>query len=153
MTAPGGYQRPTSPAPVSGPGALSRRTDGGPSQPIRDLPDAKYGENAEYVASQQGAPLAKTGGMPLGSPMGAEPGGPVPESAPQMPQITGFNAPTSRPEEPVTAGSAIGPGPGPNPTMQPMRQGQLSEALAQHFAEDDTGYIRLMAEDLAELGL
>jgi hypothetical protein len=42
----GGYQKPSKPASVSGPGKLSRRTDGGPAQKLRDIPDAKYGENA-----------------------------------------------------------------------------------------------------------
>lgn len=44
----GGPRRPTNPAPVSGPGAMSKRTDGGPAQKLRDLPDAQYGEAATY---------------------------------------------------------------------------------------------------------
>ena len=45
----GGYRRPTNPSPVSGPGALSRRTDG--QQPTQDLPNAKYG-----VSTPRGEP-------------------------------------------------------------------------------------------------
>lgn len=49
----GGYQRPSNPAPVSGPGAMSKRTDGGPVQKLRDLPDAQYGEAATFRDLQQ----------------------------------------------------------------------------------------------------
>lgn len=88
---------PNNPAPVSGPGALSQRTDGGPadSQPIRSLPDAEYGANKEFREIQQGAPLFAQ---------------PEPPSAP-----SGLFAPTDRPDEPVTAGIASGPGAGPTP--------------------------------------
>lgn len=146
----GGYRPPANPAPASGPGALSRRTDGG--QPMRALPDAKYGENKAFEAQQRGAPLSKTGEMPPGRPAARPSGEPDSEFA-QLPPITGFNAPSSRPEEPLTAGAAMGPGPGPGPEVHTLQQGQLSRALAPYFAEDDTGYIRLIAEDLAEWGL
>lgn len=86
--------RPESPAPVSGPGALSARTDGGPAdrQPMRALPDAQYGEAKEFREIQQGAPMYA-------------------ESAPSAPP--GLFAPTERPDEPVTSGIASGPGDGP----------------------------------------
>jgi hypothetical protein len=60
MAGVGGYQQPASPAPVSGPGRMSKRTDGGPAQKLRDLPDAQYGEAATYRDLQQQAPLAQT---------------------------------------------------------------------------------------------
>ena len=60
----GGYRRPTNPAPVSGPGALSRRTDG--RQPTRSLPNAKYGENAAFEAAQGAAPMSGDLGMSAG---------------------------------------------------------------------------------------
>ena len=52
----GGYRRPTNPAPVSGPGALSRRTDG--MQPRATLPDAKYGEQQAFQQAQGAAPMS-----------------------------------------------------------------------------------------------
>ena len=91
----GGYQRPSNPAPVSGPGALSRRTDGGGAgQPQQRLANAAYGEQKTFSEIQAGAPMAQ-------------------EQRPSMPQVTPLGAPTERPEEPVTAGSPTGPGPGP----------------------------------------
>jgi len=101
----GGYQKPRNPAPVSGPGAMSKRTDGGPAQKLRDLPDARYGENATYRELQQAAPLAQT--PPPGGSLTTSPGGG------DLPEPVGFDAPTSYPDRPVTTGIAMGPGAGP----------------------------------------
>ena len=96
MAGKGGYQAPANPAPVSGPGALSQRTDGGPadSQAAQYVSGLPYGEGQAFMATQQAAPMAASGMMP--------------EPAPVVP----FNAPTQRPDEPVTAGADAGPGPG-----------------------------------------
>lgn len=106
----GGYQRPRNPAPVSGPGALSKRTDGGPAQAMRDLPNARYGENAEYRAAEQVAPMAAS---PAPSP-GSASGGPVspagPPQSPMLPPVP-LTADTQMPGQPVTAGAPIGAGP------------------------------------------
>lgn len=93
MSEMGGYRAPANPAPVSGPGALSQRTDG---QPAMQLPNPAYGEQSEFQAIQQGAPMLQAGGPP-----------PPP----------GLLEPTRRPDEPVTAGAALGPGPGPEALM------------------------------------
>ncbi len=97
MAPRGGYQAPANPAPVSGPGRLSRRTDG---QPARDLPNPDYGEQSTFRAMQQAAPMAATPGG--GAPMPAD-----------LSQVVPMNAPTARADEPVTAGAAAGAGPGP----------------------------------------
>ena len=101
----GGYRRPTNPAATSGPGAYSRRTDG---QPQMQLPDARYGEQAEYQEMQAGArmgspgPAAATPAAGAAGAAGVDPSG-----------LTPLDAPTGRPEEPVTAGASAGPGVGP----------------------------------------
>ncbi|MAJ64735.1 MAG: hypothetical protein CL556_12220 [Alphaproteobacteria bacterium] len=87
---PGGYRAPKNPAPVSGPGAQSKRTDGIKSQSPMDMPDAAYGEQKEMRGIQGAAPMA----------------------AASMPKITPLDAPTQRPDEPVTSGMDRGPGPG-----------------------------------------
>jgi len=54
----GGYRKPGNPAPVSGPGKLSRRTDGGPGskQAMREVPsNGQYGYRAETTAATAGA--------------------------------------------------------------------------------------------------
>jgi hypothetical protein len=112
MAKQGGYRRPSNPAPVSGPGKLSRRTDGGPSsksaiQGMREMSGGgKYGERKALEETQAGAPMA---------------GNPVPQSAPVAPTssavpsgpVTGLFDPTERPGEPVTAGLSVGPGESP----------------------------------------
>lgn len=97
----GGRRTPRKPAPVSGPGKLSKRTDGGP-QASRDLPDAQYGEQGQFQEAQGGAPMA-------GNSQAAPAGGPPP---PQPISVTPFGAPSMRPDEPVTAGVDMGDGPG-----------------------------------------
>lgn len=102
----GGYRAPSNPAPVSGPGSLSRRTDGGPGAkkaPIASLPDAGYGEQAEYRSIQQGAPIQKVETPGQGAPGGAPAAGPLPPP---------LDAPSTRTGEPVTAGVDMGAGPG-----------------------------------------
>lgn len=92
----GGQRTPANPAPVSPPGALSQRTDGGAtSQPPMVANGGEYGSRQEMESIQGGAPLA------------AAPAGP--SAADLIP----FNAPTQNPGEPVTAGAALGPGIGP----------------------------------------
>jgi len=84
---------------------LSRRTDGGPAdkkQPVRELPNAEYGEAQEFRTNQQAAPLAA-------SPGGAQvsPGPPVDPGA----SVVGFGDPSQQPNQPVTAGADSGLGP------------------------------------------
>lgn len=88
-TGRGGRRTPTTPAPVSGPGALSRRTDGGASQPVRVASGGKYGERQAMESLQQAAPMAAGAGA-----------APPPPTAP-LPAAFG---PTQRPAEPITAG-------------------------------------------------
>jgi hypothetical protein len=109
MAGIGGYQRPTSPAPVSGPGALSQRTDGGPggTQAAKYISGLPYGEGQQMMAIQQSAPMSAAPSAPSTSsagqaqPMSAEPMG-----------ITPLGAPTNMPNQPVTHGANAGPGPG-----------------------------------------
>lgn len=90
----GGYRRPSQPAAVSGPGALSARTDGGAaSQPVMVAPGGAYGDRQAMEAIQSGAPMA--------------------EAQAPRPMPPGLMDPTGRPEEPITAGAEIGPGMGP----------------------------------------
>lgn len=127
--ASGGYRQPSNPAPVSGPGALSRRTDGGPGkQPIRVPTGGGYGDATQIRQDQQGAPLA------------ASPGGDV---APQAPPglLAGLNLPpgvslaegTTQPDTPVTDGAASGPGAGPEALGIPDQQGQDVQQLAKYL--------------------
>lgn len=93
----GGRRTPATPAPVSGPGALSRRTDGGPGQPVRSFPAEFYGQRQALEGLQQAAPLAQESApTPAGGPSQA------PAAAPPTPSIFG---PTARPNELATTGA------------------------------------------------
>lgn len=102
----GGYRKPNNPAPVSGPGKLSRRTDGGAGskQAMQEIRTGKYGESKALMEQQQGAPLA---------------GNPTP--TPKVtPQVTPLFSATERPNEPVTSGMPFGAGTTVNPAAQPI---------------------------------
>ncbi|NBT47131.1 MAG: hypothetical protein EBT07_04835 [Actinobacteria bacterium] len=104
----GGYRKPNNPAPVSGPGKLSQRTDGGPAdtrQAQMKVTGMPYGENKELNEVQSQAPLASAATMGAAIPMPANP----------MPLPTPLTAPTDRPTEPVSAGMPFGPGMGTLP--------------------------------------
>lgn len=90
---------------VSGPGALSRRTDTGPAQKLRDLPDADYGEGATYKDLQRNAPLAQ-------DPRGGQPGEAAQAAAQAAGNVIPFGAPTQEPGTPVTDGAPVGAGVG-----------------------------------------
>lgn len=107
--------------PVSGPGPFSERTDKQPIRPVTGLP---YGEGGALVAQQQAAPMSQTNDTP------------APEAIP-------FSAPTSRPNQPVTAGAALGAGPGPEvlsqrPVGAPAAS-KLVQALQRASASDTSG--------------
>lgn len=95
----GGYRKPTKPAPVSGPGKYSRRTDGGPStdatQAARYISGQDYGDGQVANEVANAAPLAAAPGL-----------GTLPEG------FMGFDGGSQDPEEPETAGMDGGPGPG-----------------------------------------
>ena len=111
----GGYRKPSNPAPVSGPGALSRRTDGGPTQAAKRIPaGGKYGERKALSELQSGAPMQ-------GNPIPNTPTPTVPmqqTTAKPITPLTKLFDPTQRPNEPLTAGMSFGDGytPTPEPT-------------------------------------
>ena len=104
----GGARTPTNPAPVSGPGALSQRTDGGPGQPVRSFPAEFHGQRQALADLQSAAPLA----------VAPAPSGNATAQGGALPSADVF-APTDRPTEPMTQGatpfSMMGDGPGPLP--------------------------------------
>lgn len=115
----GGYQQPSSPAPVSGPGALSKRTDGGPGQPIRVPTGGAYGEATELEQMQQAAPMS------------ASPGGgaPSPDGEDITAGLVGFDAASQEGDTPVTAGAELGAGPGLEGLELPSQEGEDIQQL------------------------
>lgn len=111
----GGYRKPANPAPVSGPGKLSRRTDG--AQPVMNMTGGTYGENKALREMQSAAPMAQV--------QAVQP-------------VTDIFAPTQRPDEPVTAGMPFGAGPNSLPFTPSNIRPTLAQTLqrAMQYSDD-----------------
>lgn len=103
-------------------------------------PSGQYGERAKLEAAQRA--------VPIGPGPGAAPpqGAPAPAESPQLMQPGGlgaFDRGTERPNEPVTAGIASGPGAGPAPqNTVPTTVSDLLGLLAQERgASPEIGYL------------
>jgi hypothetical protein len=145
----GGRRTPGQPAPVSGPGRLSKRTDGGPQQTQAEMTGMPYGENAEFNTLQGQAPMSAAGQTTARAPRprqgrsGGGMGGPVP-----------LFSPTQRPDEPITAGAPFGPGDGPRPMSQVSRPSRsISSSLLKAAQFDNDPIIARVADVLARRGL
>lgn len=124
MAGKGGYQAPANPAPVSGPGAKSQRTDGGPAdtQAARYVSGLPFGEGQAFMATQKSADMSGSGMMP--------------EPAPIVP----LNAPSQRLDEPVTAGADAGAGPG----MSSLGLGARDVAADKEFKATIASYMPVL---------
>lgn len=120
MAEHGGYRKPSHPAPVSGPGALSARTDGGATtQPPMLASGGPYGSRQDMEQIQTGAAMQGGGG-----------GAAAPAPGPSAADLIPFDAPTQNPGEPVTAGAAVGPGVGPEAAGITSDSAQTLDQLA-----------------------
>src|SRR5690606_31741079 len=114
----GGARTPTNPAVVSGPGQLSRRTDG---QTQARFTGGDYGDAQDLAQIQGGARMGAAGARSQGAPGAMAP--PV--------SVTPFDAVSTEPGEPVTAGAQFGDGPGPEMLGLPMSDAQEGRADVQ----------------------
>lgn len=121
----GGYRKPSKPAPVSGPGELSRRTDSGPpTQPIRVASGGAYGERKALEAQQAAQPLPVAAPSPQ-----VQAGGPAP-TVMSRPGSPGAFGPTQRPWEDPSAGLH-------DPSLIPEDPDLLLRALYQLYPHPD----------------
>lgn len=100
----GGARVPSNPAVTSGPGQLSRRTDG---QTQARFTGGPYGSAQDMAQLQGGAAMAAQPGV-------GGPGGGGPDLAAMLSGLTPLSAGSTDPNEPVTAGAAMGAGAGPD---------------------------------------
>jgi len=134
MAQRGGYRAPSNPAAVSGPGALSKRTDGGPTQAATHIPVLPYGQGQETYSNQVSAPMA---------------GNPFPQQ--EMP--TELFAPTMRPNEPVTSGIDMGAGAGSQAMGRLPNSQQSVLSIIRDIAQyDPTGDSELLYRALEDSG-
>ena len=128
-------------AGASGPGKYAVRTD------KLSMGSTGYGEGVETAAIKSGAPLANT---PDVNPARA---GDVREAATQAP-VTGLFEPTQRPNEPITAGVAMGAGPGPEAlAMRQQMTEKYSDTLAKLLPYDESGEITILYQDMLARGM
>ena len=133
MAQQGGYRKPENPAPTSGPGALSQRTDGGPAQGAKYMSGMPYGQNT--MDQQTSAPMA---GKSEPTPM-------------EMP--TELMAPTTRPSEPITSGVDIGAGPGSEAMGQlPNKAYSIVDTIKALIPFDPSGDAELIYRKLVDEG-
>jgi hypothetical protein len=126
---------------VSGPGKFSVRTDLPASQ--------NYGDRLAMQEQIAGAPTARTPdvrGLPTGQVQAAA------QAAPQPP-VTELFAPTQRPNEPITSGVAVGPGPGPEVMGYAGQSEKLSDILSQMLPYDTDGEIAILYQQAVSRGL
>ena len=129
-------------AGVSGPGPYAKRTDIG--TPEMKMGSIAYGEGVETQAIKSGAPLGKTADAVSGPQDRLRP-------APAGP-ITGLFAPSTRSEEPITAGINMGAGPGANALVTNNPVGKLSDTLAILLPYDATGEITILYQNALARG-
>ena len=129
-------------AGAAGPGKFSKRTDG------LSFQSTEYGSGVENAANKAGAPLAKT---PDVNPMSRSEMGMAPS---QMEPITPLYAPSQRPDEPITAGIAMGEGPGPEVLGMnaAASREKLSDILSRMLPYDTTGEVAVLYQQALAVG-
>jgi hypothetical protein len=128
---------------VSGPGPYAKRTD-------LQYQSNSYGDGAAYDAAKSGAPLSVAPKNPLLSQAPQ-----VPTSAAPSAPVAGLFDQTNRPNEPVTSGIDLGPGPGSNALMMQSKlaQNKLSNTLSQMLPYDQTGEIGILYQQALSRGM
>jgi hypothetical protein len=115
--------------PVSGPGALSQRTDMVNSDPN------VYGDRKETKEIMSGAPMAKAQ--------------PVPTPRP----VVGLFDPTQNPNEPVTTGNPMGEGAGPEILNLPARTFNPTQILTRLSQSDPSGEVEMILREMQSKGI
>jgi len=133
----GGYRQPSNPAPVSGPGALSKRTDGGATegmtQPAQYISGLPWGEGQSTYDQQTSAPMAGSQSM--------------------IPDVVPLSEPSMRPREPITSGIDLGAGVGSEALMSlPQPDTRPSVVMRQLAQYDPSGDAELISQMLEEQG-
>jgi hypothetical protein len=105
-----------------------------------------YGAGVENAAIKAGAPLAKT---PDVRPTSLSEQGMAPS---QMERVTPLFADSERPDEPITAGIAMGAGPGPEVLGTARITIKTSDTLAKLLPFDDTGEIAILYQEALARG-
>ena len=133
---------------TSGVGKKAKRTDLDKARKvqrqakIQNATGGTYGQRAELMDIASGAP------MPQAQPSLVGPA----QMSPQIPSV-GIFEPTQRPDEPLTAGLAVGDGPGPEVLNTPVNAPDQIAVLARAmFAANPTPQLRRLVEAFMQEG-
>lgn len=137
----GGKRTPKNPAPVSGPGRFSKRTDG--KQPVASPglkdPSVQYGDVQQLEAAQSMSPAPDMRSRSAGR-AGPRAAGEARGQHGSLPSFL-FDLPSARGGEPGSTGLPMGPGPGPEAleaSQAPVnQQEQVLEYLVQNYGNQD----------------
>lgn len=146
----GGLRRPANPAPASGPGRLSRRTDGGPGQKLMAPTGMDYGQHSALMDQERTAAMSQQDSVPtpnIPAPASAAGGAPAGPGRPIVP----IGAPSQRPDEVITHGTDIGAGAGSE--VLPMQHtgsfqaaGPMTQMLGRLSASDQSGVLSTLLQ-------
>lgn len=148
----GGHRTPANPASVSGPGRLSRRTDG--RQPNLTPTGMDYGDARDLHAQEAVAPMPQDSAPATPNIPDQDPAQTAP---PAQFQGAALMDPTQRPDEPITHGVDTGPGGGSD--VMPLQaqpafqaQGPMTQMLAQLAANDPSGRLSQLYQNALASG-
>jgi len=123
----------------AGPGKYATRTDN------LQMGSTGYGEGVDTQAIKSGAPLSKTADAVSG---------PTGRLRQESVPVTGLYDPTQRPNEPITSGIDMGPGPGSSALMMQSKfaERKLSDILAEMIPFDNTGEVAILYQNALARG-
>jgi hypothetical protein len=123
----------------SGPGKFSTRTD------KLEMGSTSYGEGKETAEIKSGAMLASTPDVR------PTPAAEV-RNAAMAEEVVPLFAPSQRPDEPITAGIAMGDGVGPEGLMMAKQTMKTSDTLVKMLPFDTTGEIGILYQQALARG-
>ena len=126
------------------PNGYSNRSDLRETQPVQTPKNQPYGDRKKSEQAQQAVPLPNAAGQNNLMQRALQ----AAQADPRGAQAGAFAAPTAKPDEPLTAGVPIGPGPGANP-LAPLAIDEPLEVLRGLFQASHLEEIRELI-DMAE---
>lgn len=134
----GGYRKPKNPAVTSGPGALSQRTDGSPSQPATYISGLPQGQGEATYNQQLGASMYKAP-QPEFVGLGAI-------------DVTPISAETKFPDQDIMTGSSFSKGGDSALLNLPYQQPSIMTVLGKIAQQDPTGDTELVMRIFQDRG-
>ena len=135
----GGYRKPKNPAVASGPGALSQRTDGSPSQPATYIAGLPQGQGQATYEQQVSAPMYATPQVEAVG-IGAL-------------DVTPITADTKFPDQNIMTGASFNPGGDSALLNLSYQQPNFMTVLAKTAQNDPTGDTELVMRMLQDRGI